>query len=381
MSAIPFAAVRAWVRDAALPLWAARGVDRVHGGFVEQLDLAGQPHDPGFKRMRVTARQIYCFAQGAELGFAPGPGLVAHGMDFLARAWQGPERGWPRTVDVAGKPLDATADLYDCAFVLFACAWAGRVLDRPDPSFWAGETLDFIEARLRHPGGAGFVNALDASGTRQQNPHMHLLEAALAAHETFGGLRFAALASELVDLARARFIDAETGSLREFFADDWTPAPGEIGRRIEPGHCFEWAWILAEHMRLSDADHRDVITRLVEFAETHGIAANGAVIDGLDISGGVREGGSRTWPNTERIKGWLAAFDVAGRDPRAPIARSCDVLLSRYLAGPVSGAWIDRFDAEARPVATTIPASTLYHVLLAFAQLLDAQERMAGATV
>jgi mannose/cellobiose epimerase-like protein (N-acyl-D-glucosamine 2-epimerase family) len=376
MSAIAFAAVRDWVKVKALPFWADTGVDRVHGGFVEQLDLSGRPHDPGFKRTRVTARQIYSFAQGAELGFAPGASLAAHGMDFLARSWQGPERGWPRTVNLAGAPLDPTADLYDCAFVLFACAWAGRVLDRPDPSYWAGETLDFIEGRLRHPGGLGFVNALDAEGPRQQNPHMHLLEAALAAQETFGGLRFAALANDLVDLARAHFIDAETGALREFFADDWTPAPGDMGQRIEPGHCFEWAWILGEHMRLSDADHRDVILRLVDFAETHGIAATGAVVDGLDISGRVREGGSRTWPNTERIKGWIAAFDVAGRDPRAPIAQACDVLLGRYLAGPAPGAWIDRFDAAGQPTATTIPVSTLYHVLLAFAQLLGARQRL-----
>lgn len=378
MRAIPFAAVRAWVRDQALPFWAARGLDHTRGGFVEQLDLQGHPHDPGFKRVRVTARQIYCFAQAAELGFAPGVNLAAHGMAFLARAWQGPQAGWPRTVTADGAPLDPTADLYDCAFVLFACAWAGRVLDRPDPSFWAGETLDFIEARLRHPSGSGFVNALDASGSRQQNPHMHLLEAALAAQETFGGLRFAALATELVELALRHFIDAETGALREFFNEDWGPAPGDMGARVEPGHCFEWAWILGEHMRLSDADHRAVIVRLVDFAETHGVCANGAVVDGLDLSGAVREAGSRTWPNTERIKGWLAAYDVAGRDPRAPIAQACNVLLGRYLAGPAPGAWIDRFDAAGQPIATTIPASTLYHLLLAFAQLLGAEKRLVG---
>ncbi len=43
----------------------------------------------------------------------------------------------------------------------------------------------------------------------------------------------------------SHFIDAETGGLREFFKADWTPYDGEKGRIMEPGHQFEWAWLLA----------------------------------------------------------------------------------------------------------------------------------------
>ena len=35
------------------------------------------------------------------------------------------------------------------------------------------------------------------------------------------------------------------GFLREFFDADWRPAAGEDGRLVEPGHQFEWAWLLA----------------------------------------------------------------------------------------------------------------------------------------
>jgi mannose/cellobiose epimerase-like protein (N-acyl-D-glucosamine 2-epimerase family) len=376
---IPFAAVRHWCLGAALPFWAEHGVDHDAGGFVEALDLAGARLDPGFKRMRVTARQIYCFAQGVELGFAPGLALVAHGMDFLSRAWQGPNAGWPRTVTRAGAPLDTAADLYDCAFVLFACAWAGRVLDRPEPSFWAGETLDFVTAHLAHPGGRGFVNASDAHGPRQQNPHMHLLEAALAAHETFGGSRFAALADDLVGLALDHFIDRPSGALREFFTQDWAPAPGPDGTRIEPGHCFEWAWILGEHMRLTDRDHRDAILRLVRYGEALGVdPATQVTCDAVDLLAGPLDRGSRTWPNTERIKGWLAAGRLGGPDPRPALAGSADVLLKRFLGVRPAGAWMDRFDAAGAPTATTIPASTFYHVLLAFAQLLGEEAALSA---
>ena len=34
-----------WMRDQALPLWAAQGVDRTHGGFFEKLNADGTPAD------------------------------------------------------------------------------------------------------------------------------------------------------------------------------------------------------------------------------------------------------------------------------------------------------------------------------------------------
>jgi mannose/cellobiose epimerase-like protein (N-acyl-D-glucosamine 2-epimerase family) len=43
MSQIPFDAVRAWVFQDALPFWAAHGIDRAHGGFLEEVGLDGAP--------------------------------------------------------------------------------------------------------------------------------------------------------------------------------------------------------------------------------------------------------------------------------------------------------------------------------------------------
>ena len=52
MSRVPFAAVRAWMFDDALPFWAERGVDRIDGGFHEELSPAGAPTACDFKRVR-----------------------------------------------------------------------------------------------------------------------------------------------------------------------------------------------------------------------------------------------------------------------------------------------------------------------------------------
>ena len=55
----------------------------------------------------------------------------------------------------------------------------------------------------------------------QANYHMHLFESALA-WEAVGGPRWARLADEIAQLAMSRFIDPESGAMREFFDTSMT---------------------------------------------------------------------------------------------------------------------------------------------------------------
>src|SRR5262249_11892631 len=142
-----------------------------------------------------------------------------------------------------GAVLDATPDLYDLAFVLFAFAWHARASGSQASRDWLHRTLDFIETHMRHPAG-GFRHELPMQGHRQQNPHMHLTEACLAAYETTGEARFADVAREIVGLFRTKFFDLKSGTLAEYFDDGLARASGADGRICEPGHQMEWVWIL-----------------------------------------------------------------------------------------------------------------------------------------
>jgi len=371
--AIPFKEIRAWMFEAALPLWARAGVDRERGGFHEKLDFSAAEIVSSYRRTRVACRQVYVFSHAAELGWTPGLEISRAGALHLASLYLGADKGWPRRIDGAGQPLDATPDLYDLAFVMFAFAWRHRVAGDAESRGWIHKTLDFIEAHMR-AGNGGFLHALPPEGPRQQNPHMHLLEASLVAFEATGETRFAELARALVQFFRARFFDGRT--LCEFFRADWSRAEGEAGRAIEPGHHFEWVWILAQYARLTGDATRAEQDALFAFAEGHGVGSDGATVQVVRDDGAVIDASSRTWPNTERIKAHLALFEFAGRDPRAAVLQSCRLLLERYLATDVRGLWTDHFDANARPIASDVPASTFYHVFLAFAEVLRLEPRL-----
>ena len=58
-----------------------------------------------------------------------------------------------------------------------------------------------------------------------------------------------------------------TGALREFFAADWSPAPGIDGRIAEPGHHYEWAFLLARWAALTGRERPQAVDRLIAFAD------------------------------------------------------------------------------------------------------------------
>jgi N-acylglucosamine 2-epimerase/mannose-6-phosphate isomerase len=370
-----FQRLKNWMFEDALPFWGTAGMDKANGGYVEHFDLDARPVDPGFKRVRVIGRQIYVFSHAAMLGWSQGRACADAGVEFLLRhGWQGPDAGWARRLSANGEVLDPTPDLYDIAFVLFALGWHSRLTGDSSLRGHAERTLDFLDAHMRHPAG-GFLHEKPATGHRQQNPHMHLLEALLVWCKLPDAGRFEALAREIVGLFQSRFFDATTRTLAEFFNEQLQRADGDAGRIIEPGHQLEWAWILADARQLLGLDTAATAEGLIGFAEEFGVdPVSGVTYNQVRDDGVPLDTGSRSWPNTERMKAAVAAFELFGRDPRPVLAQSSNALFQRYLTGPVPGTWIDAFDGAGQPTVDKIPTSTLYHVFLAFAETVRIEE-------
>lgn len=376
-----FDAIAEWTYRAALPFWAREGVDRHHGGFVEELDFQGQDAARPYKRTRVACRQIYVFSHAALLGWRDGADLIAHGAEYLTqKAWRSADQGLARRLTREGETLDPTPDLYDHAFALFAFAYAARATGEAAYREWIERIADFIEDKLRHPSGEGFLDESPAPARRRQNPHMHLLEATLAAYETTEDPRFERLARDLVDLFKTRFFDRASQTLGEVFTETWARAPGAQGDIVEPGHQLEWAWILRQCARLFSIDCNDDSRLLIDLVERRGLnPETGAVINQMQRDGAALDNGSRCWPNTERLKAAVALHEIGGGDARAMVESSAQLLLKRYLSPTTNiniprGGWIDAFDGAGRPIATAMPASTLYHLFVAFSEVLRIRE-------
>lgn len=363
---------RDWCFTHALPLWTGPGLDRAQGGVTEALTFDGAPAPLDYKRTRVCGRQLYVYSHATLLGFGPGAEAAEHAYTFLTRhAWLGPEHGWARRISTSGAILDPTPDLYDLAFALFGLGWYARAGGPPDCWMWIDRTLSVLERKFHHSSGFGYWHALPSHGPRLQNPHMHLLEAALAGLEAGPHPALERLARKLVELFCTRLYDAQTNTLAEYFADNWSRAPGPTGMITEPGHQFEWAWILTQAERLLGLNLATEIEGIFAFAERYGVDANTGVVFAQVREDGVPlDRGTRTWPTTERIKAHLALFELRGHDPRPGITQSLRRLFEANLSTDIPGLWYDAHDADGRGLAPYAPASTLYHVFLALSELL-----------
>ncbi|HZW17115.1 MAG TPA: AGE family epimerase/isomerase [Brevundimonas sp.] len=349
-----------WMRLEALPLWATLGVDE-DGGFHEALDDRGVCTS-AFRRARVQARQAWVFSVAGEAGWAgPWRRLVSEGLDRFEATNRRPDGLYRTRVSTGGEVLDDTASLYDQAFALLAFSAAARAGLEPGRMTARAHALRDGLAALAHPSG-GWRE--DGGHPWQANAHMHLLEACLAWEALEPDGVWTAMSDEIVGLARRHFIDPQDGFLREFFEADWSPASGEAGRLVEPGHQFEWAWLLTRWRR-ARADDRwtaGAARRLYE-AGLRGVDTRGVAIDELDDALMVRSARARLWPQTERLKAALILAD------QVPAGHAADALkgLQAYLEP--TGRWRDKQEPDGLFSDEPAPASSLYHIAAAWLQL------------
>lgn len=340
----------AWLAEAALPLWATAGRDSARGSFQEALTVDGAPW-PGPRRARVQTRQTWVYATAATEGFGEGYGEMAKAAYGFYRAhYQRADGLFARTAGEDGRIVDPTALLYEQAFSLLAMS----ALEELAPGAGAGDAAALrgaLEA-MRHPAG-GFRES--GEHPFQANAHMHLLEAALAWEET-GAAGWAALADEIAELALSRFIDAGSGAIREFFDADWRALPDAAGGLLEPGHQFEWAWLLDRWAAArGEARARAAAERLYA-AGLRGVDGRGVAAGALWSDLRVREGMARLWVQTEHLKAALVFGGEAA-------ARRAAEGLALYLQTPRRGTWRDKLHADGSFVDEPAPATSFYHLL------------------
>ncbi len=366
--------IESWLRSA-LALWSDAGQCPETGGFHECLTLDGDVCAGLSRRVRVQFRQIYVFSHAYELGLDPlGLDRARRGFDYvLAHAWAADGRpGWAHLLSADGAAIDPRRDAYDHVFALFGLAWYFRVSRDPRAQLLIRETLTVLEETLRAENG-GFIESDLGCWPRRQNPHMHAIEAMMALFEATGEYGYLARAGEQYALFSTHFFDSKNAYLLEYFDTDWRPLKLEEGQRVEPGHMAEWVWLLREYQRLTgrplDAQVDPMFEKLLEI----GFEDSGRfLIDELTVAGHVASPTRRLWPQTELLKSALAQHRARPCPLKRRLAeRTVEAIFDDYLSAAPRGGWLDKFDADGRPVADRMPASTFYHLFNAFAATLD----------
>lgn len=357
-----------WLTGTLLPAWLERAYDPARPGYAEWVQPDGTAVEADRHTTLVTARTLYVFSHAHILGVPGALDAARHGLSFLLDACRRSDGRFSHACTAKGEVIDGKSDFYDLAFVIFALAWYGRATGETGPLEQAEAVMRFIETELASPAG-GFLE--DTLGTlpRRQNPHMHLLEACHAMAETSGEKRWLERADAIVRLMQQRF--AADGTLGEFFGNAWEPFAGGKGSIREPGHHYEWTWLLYHHERLTgSASARASARQLFAFGEKFGQGAEGRpVINEVDPQGVVLNGAALLWPQTEYLKALAARVEFENDgDAAARLDGHLRLVFERFVDAD-TGLWSNLLDAEGKKVVEPIPVRVLYHLLLALADV------------
>lgn len=362
-----------------LALWARRGWDPARGGWHERLTADRAPVEVPFRRLMVCGRMMFLFSAGRPFGEpARDRALARQTLAFARDHLRDPVHGgWWFSVDLERRPLERKKDLYGHAFAIFGLATLAREWNDAQARDLALATYEQVERHLRLD--VGWYAAWAREDWRvddrrlSQNPHMHLLEAYLALFAATGDARVRASARGLVDLFETRLVDPVTGALREHF--DATGRPdADTGDRVEPGHHFEWFWLLHRHAEVTgDRQGLAPADAMFHLARRRGIdPAHGGVYDQVSARDGrVLLDTKRCWPLTECVKAHaVLARRTGAAEDLAALHRHCEDLLRIYLRD--DGGSVEHVDRRLQPFDVTAPASTGYHVLMALLEALRA---------
>lgn len=349
------AALRDHFTRVVLPIWRGPGFNAALNLPYEAVNATSHGPLPVERyRAMACARQLFVFSEAGEAAHAH---LL---FDALVHYFQDKQSGgWFYSVDASGAPLDTTKDLYTHAFLVFACAEYGARSGNRDALDIVQHTSGLIEMRFAAPD--GLLNAaLDArfatvTGTPIQNPLMHLTEAWLAAREATQDSAFDAALRKLTGAIARSFVHQPTGCIAEL-------PLGAQDNRLEPGHQFEWFWLVKQAGALLDATPLDeALSRAFGFAQQHGVdETTGGVCASLDESGRITDATQRIWAQTEYLRALATCDDDAAR---AVLPRQIERFQQRFLH---PRGWYECKTAAGEVSRADMPSTTPYHLATAY---------------
>ena len=356
-----FGAVQQHFLNVIVPLWQGPGWNADMALPYEALDAAHQPLAPQRYRAMACARQLYLFS--SLIGVVDNAEVRAAALfRSLQRHFHDAEHGgWFYSIDPQGKPLDQRKDLYTHAFILFACAHYWDKTREPLVESTLNAALEVIGRRFAT--GDGLYEAcLDRDWITLetgplQNPLMHLAEAFLATLAVREDPQTQQALSELCTAMHKRFIEPQQGVLME-------KPLGAVDNWFEPGHQFEWYFLLESSPLLRSSKLHAALDRTFSFTEQQGVEADtGAVLAMLDPQGHRKDSTQRIWAQAE----YLRALTLRPGSESA-VLRQLQALQQRFLH---AGGWHECRDDQGEVSRKDMPSTTPYHLATCYAGLTE----------
>ena len=238
------------------------------------------------------------------------------------------------------------------------------------------KSLNWINNFWRHKE-IGFIEDPKNSIICRANPHMHLLEASLSWEENDLQINkkvWEKLSDEIIDLSITKLIDPKRKILHELFDPNWNLSLKPDEQYIEPGHQYEWAWLIIKWCNLrKNYKYIEIANELINNAEKYGYDKKRKVcINSLDCNLKYLDRKAKLWPQTERLKAllYIESFSSNKTLIRNNINDAIQSI-KNYLQNTDQKIWHECIDEKGNFTLEPTKASSFYHVVTALCCLED----------
>ncbi len=376
---------KVWLTQDVFPLWGQVGIDQKNGGFFESLSFDGQALQIP-RRSMVQARQAYSFLTAAKLECSPkvfAEKAAIDGIHYMIEKFAQPSGAFIHSINPDETPKNQTPDLYTQAFALFGLAQAYSINKNTEFKTQAKALTDYLKKERRVSGG-GYTELNDkGESLYHSNPHMHLFEAAVAWMLIDDDQEWKNLGQELATLCLNKFINPTSHVLGEYFDEKWNHQVIDQRFVYEPGHQYEWAWLLSLYEDLTGTDSKKVRHQLFHLAEKYGTSrTRGIVYDEMWSDYQPKKTSSRFWPQCERIKAAVRLGQEVPASEQGPYAFAADEAMEtlfKFFATPHKGMWFDVMSESDTFSGTSAKASSLYHIINAMEEYIHLRPKLADS--
>ncbi len=246
-----------------IPFW-NKLVDNDHGGFY---GYVSNNHEIDLKAPKGLVQQSrILWTYSALNNRYPGIGFsekMHHAYAFLIKAfYRKNSRGFIWEVNHDGSPRDERFVTYGQCFALYALTEYYRSTGNGEVLELQRETFDQIERKSYDPEINGYVEEFDKSWARKENTILsdgigntaftantliHILEAYTNYYSVKPEARILNAIVKVVEIARTRFIDHDSGGMWMYLDGNWQP----LVRERHYGHEIEFSWLLHEAMEVT----------------------------------------------------------------------------------------------------------------------------------
>ncbi|ETX10932.1 phosphomannose isomerase [Marinomonas ushuaiensis DSM 15871] len=352
-----------------LKKWARYGINSEHGFSYESMNHDWTINPVGRIRLLTQCRQLYTFSHAYQLEEKEEwKAKLTPLFDFIIDHYFINNR-WIFSLNDDLSVQDTLSDAYALAFVLLSFSHYYQVTQDKRALDYMKDSHHFLTEHMQAESG-GFYEAypINSDQVRRQNPHMHLLEGYISAFNITQDEEYKETIKSLLTLALERFYDKKTKTLREFFSEDWKHHP-TTGNQVEPGHHFEWVWLLYEANKIiPNTDYTDLAQHLWSTATRYGLASNGGIYN--QINGDTYQPldkEKRIWPITEYIKA-ITVIPIGKEEKIHRLENAIDFIQNHYLLD--DGGWNEYLDENNKAKNYPLPGTSSYHIFLGLSEVL-----------